>query len=97
MLDRVPTPAARPPYSRLLLDPAHYLWAERGPTLGKNGKSTDFLVFDPGGALLGTVSIPPIRILEIGLDHVLGVHVDELGIQYVRAYDLNRNSEGASS
>jgi hypothetical protein len=30
------------------------------------------------------------RVLEIGLDYVLGVFVDELGIEYVRVHELNR-------
>jgi hypothetical protein len=97
MLDRVPRPETRPPYSRLFLDPANYLWAERGPTSGREGEFTDFLVFDPEGVLLGTVSLPPIRVFEIGLDYVLGVYVDELGIQYVRVHELTRQLEGASS
>lgn len=90
MLERVPTPQSRPPYSSLHLDPANHLWVERGPTSGKEGESTDFLVFDSNGVLLGTVTFPSVRVLEVGLDYVLGVHVDQLGIQYVRVYRLIR-------
>jgi hypothetical protein len=97
MLDQVPTPESRPPYSRLLLDPADNLWAERGPTPGEEETSTDFLVFDSAGVLLGIVSLPPIRVLEIGLDYVLGVYTDQVGIQYVHSHELKRQGEGISS
>jgi hypothetical protein len=90
MLNQVPVPESRPPYSRIILDPAGNLWVERGPTPRREGKGTDFLVFDSDGLLLGTVTLPPMRVLEIGLDYVLGVFVDELGIEYVRVHELNR-------
>jgi hypothetical protein len=92
MLDQVPVPEFRPPYSRILLDPAGDLWAERGPTRGRSGHATDFLVFDPDGLLLGVVVLPPIRVLEIGLDYVLGIYRDELEIQYLWIHELRKPS-----
>jgi hypothetical protein len=96
MLDEVPIRDWRPPYTQLNLDPVGHLWVERGPTAGKENESNDFLVFDPHGVLLGTVALPSVRVLEIGLDYVLGVYVDELGIQYVRAYELDRSLPNVS-
>jgi hypothetical protein len=90
MLDKVPIPESRPPYSGLILDPDGNLWVEQGPTAGGERLASDFLVFDPAGVLLGTVTLPSVRVLEIGLDYVLGVETDELGIQYVHAFGLNR-------
>ncbi len=59
-----------------------------------------FEVFAPDGTWLGTVALPPglergfvqyqAPYMEIGDDHVLGVWRDELGVQYVRMYRLNR-------
>jgi hypothetical protein len=92
MLDQVPAPEVRPSYSRILLDPMGNLWAERGPTGGMSGNSTDFLVFDPQGILLGVVTLPPVQILDIGSDYVLGVYEDELEIQYVRIHELRKPS-----
>jgi hypothetical protein len=91
MLDEVPVPRFRPPYGRILFDRAGHLWAERGPARGEYGDSTDFFVFDTHGVLLGVVNVPSIRILDIGLDYVLGVHEDALGIQYVRIYELRKD------
>jgi hypothetical protein len=93
MLDQVPIPESRPPYSRILLDHAGNLWAERGPTGGRPGGAVDFLVFDPEGILLGVVALPPIRVLEIGDDYVLGVFRDALEIQYLHLYELRKNPD----
>ena len=59
-----------------------------------------FDAFAPDGTWLGTVSLPPRLVrayihyrspyLEIGDDYVLGVWTDELDVQYVRMYRLNR-------
>jgi len=97
LLSQVQVPEFRPPYSRILLDPAGSLWAERGPTPGAREGWNDFLVFDPEGALLTVVSLPPIRVLEIGSDHVLGIYEDELEVQYVRLYALRRPPNGAGT
>jgi len=59
-----------------------------GAENGGPGDSRGYLVFDPEGHLLGTVPLPPVRILEIGLDYVLGVYQDELEIQYLHVHRL---------
>jgi hypothetical protein len=86
-------PETRPPYYRILLDNAGNLWAERGPTAGRPGGSVDFLVFDPEGILLGVVALPPIQVLDIGDDYVMGVFRDELEIQYVHLYELRKHPD----
>lgn len=46
-------------------------------------------VYAPDGILLGDIEIPmDFEIGEIGPDHVLGVHRDELDVQRVRMYEL---------
>ena len=48
-------------------------------------------VFRPDGIYLGTVKLPhDLRRIEIGPDYVLGVARDELGIEHVRMYGLDR-------
>ena len=95
MLDQVPLPEVRPAYSRILLDPAGNLWAERGPSAAGSSNTVDFLVFGLEGSLLGVVALPPIQVLEIGPDYVLGIHRDELEIQSVRVHVLRKDSKGA--
>jgi len=61
-----------------------------------------FSVFDADGVWLGRVALPPglpwlrghnlrYPILEIGRDYVLGVWVDDLGVEQVRLYRIEKN------
>jgi hypothetical protein len=48
-------------------------------------------VFDPEGRLLGSAEVPSnLTIFEIGPDYVLGVEIDELGVQRPVLYGLMR-------
>lgn len=48
-------------------------------------------VFRPDGVYLGTVQLPhDLEVEEIGADYVLGKTTDDLDIQYVRVYGLDR-------
>ena len=48
-------------------------------------------VFRPDGVYLGTVKLPQdLDVMEIGMDYVLGVARDELGVEYVQVYGLDR-------
>jgi hypothetical protein len=90
MLDQVSIPQERPPYSQIILDQAGNLWVERGPIGGGVARYVDFLVFDPQGVLLGVVTLPPMRVLEIGQDYVMGVYQDELEVEYLHVYELRK-------
>ena len=53
-------------------------------------------VFRPDGVYLGTVQLPPdLGVREIGQDYVLGIVRDELDIQYVWMYGLDRGGGGS--
>ena len=48
-------------------------------------------VFRPDGAYLGTVKLPhELEVTEVGEDYVLGVTRDEMGVEYIRLYRLER-------
>lgn len=50
------------------------------------------LVLDPGGRWLGRVEVPEdFRVMEIGMDEVLGVWHDELDVQHPRVLHLRRD------
>ncbi len=52
-------------------------------------------VFRPDGVYLGTVKLPhDLRITEIGADYILGVVRDEMDVQYVWMYGLERGGTG---
>ncbi len=71
-----------------------------GAVLHCRRRSSTFEVFAPDGTWLGSVELPPglergfiqyqAPYMEIGTDYVLGVWRDELDVQYVRMYRLNR-------
>lgn len=47
-------------------------------------------VFRPDGRYLGTVMMPRLDKVEIGTDYVLGVMRDDLGVEFVKMFDLDR-------
>lgn len=52
-------------------------------------------VFRPDGVYLGTVKLPhDLRITEIGADYILGVFRNEMDVQYVWMYGLDRGGAG---
>ena len=88
-LDQMDVPDSRPAYGRLLAGADGSLWAAeqaRYPTIPR-----DWTVFGPDGRLLGTVVMPArFTVFQIGIDWVLGVGLDELDVEYVRLYRLEK-------
>ena len=53
-------------------------------------------VFRPDGVYLGAVKLPPdLRITEIGADYILGIVRDDMDVQYVWVYGLDRGGGGS--
>ena len=88
ILQQVPRPTRQPPYSDIRLDESGNLWVRLGPTREGPPFWVDHKVFDSRGALLGTLPLPPIRVLEIGGDYILGIYEDELEVDYLHLYPL---------
>jgi hypothetical protein len=48
-------------------------------------------IFDRDGAVSGRVMAPQgFSVLEIGGDYILGVYRDDMGVEYLRQYSLQR-------
>ncbi len=88
VLAQVTIPTVRPHYTRLVLDRVGNLWVERDRANGATPESVVHLVFDRTGALLGVVALPPIMVLEIGDDYVMGIYGDELGVEYLQVHPI---------
>jgi hypothetical protein len=87
-------PATLPAFAELLVDAGGYLWAQGYPTPGVEGPNS-WSIFNPEGRLLGEVKTPAgLDLHQIGQDFLLGVWRDELDVQYVRMYALERASGG---
>jgi hypothetical protein len=89
-LSEVPFPEALPIFHGLLVDRTGHLWVEDYKPFWDD--SHTWTILSPGGAWLGNMETPAaMRVTEIGPDYVLGVWRDELGIEYVKQYRLNRS------
>lgn len=87
----LPTPEYLPAHGRLLADRLGHLWVEEYTTL-ERGK-TAWLIFDQAGRLRARVTLPGLfQPLEIGTDYVLGVGRDDLDVEHVRTYRLERRA-----
>jgi hypothetical protein len=77
-----------PPYDRLLVDATGALWVANGQI---PGEPIRWVILDGDGRLVGRLETPEgLRPMEIGVDHILALATDELGIEEVRLYGLQR-------
>ncbi|MDE2980104.1 MAG: hypothetical protein OXU74_02815 [Gemmatimonadota bacterium] len=80
------------------VDTTGHLWLQ--PYYVAGAQPPPFEIHAPDGTWLGSVSVPPGRrrafiqyqapYMEIGEDYILGVWTDELDVQYVRMYRINK-------
>lgn len=88
-ISTLPVPDVFPPYVGFATDALGYLWVEDYPRPGD--EVPVWTIFDSRGVLSGRVTTPDnVSILEIGEDYLLGVYRDELGVEYVHVYSLER-------
>lgn len=57
-LARIPTPATRPAYDKLLVDSLGYLWAEVAKGWARRNESSSWNIFAPNGEWLGALDLP---------------------------------------
>jgi hypothetical protein len=78
-----------PPYSAITVDPTGHVWIENYRHFTE--PTSEWAVFSPSGEWLGQVRMPDgLQVLEIGADYIIGIAVDNLGVNYVRQYELRR-------
>jgi hypothetical protein len=83
-------PETMPAFEDLKLDAEGRLWVEAYSPPGSAADSSRWRVFDPQGRRLGEVTMPEgFRPLEIGSDYVLGLWIDEQGVEHVRGYGID--------
>lgn len=85
-------PNTHPAFRRVLADEVDHLWIQEYTLPGEAGPNPVWTVFDPEGHVLGFMDTPAgLRIFEIGEDYLLGYATDELGVEYVQLWSLNRS------
>jgi hypothetical protein len=85
-------PTSIPFFDHLLADRESHLWVRRvsWPEEG----STLWDIFDPAGRLLTSLRTPAgLQVHDIGADYMLGVWKDELEVEYLRMYALDRGEQ----
>lgn len=83
-------PDAMPAHGDLLTDALGNLWVNefRGPA----DAESSYTVFDADGALVGRITLPDrFEMIEVGSDYVLGTYTDDLDVEYLRVYRLDRD------
>ena len=89
-LDAFPLPESFPAFSAIEVDLLGNLWVREYNLPGQEDRAL-WTVFDPEGLVQGFVETPPdLVIYEIGEDYILGKVLDELRVEYVQLWPLNR-------
>ena len=82
-----------PAHGALFADALGYLYVEDYRLPGEEVPT--FNVFDPQGRLTGRLQLPAgLQVLEVGEDYLLGLYRDELDVEYLRLYALERPDRG---
>lgn len=92
-LAEVPVPDSVPAVSGLILSSTGEFWVRKTPFLPtrSTGGSAAYDIFDSEGRWLGEVSTPAGLIIhEVGEDYVLGVRRDEMDVEQVWLYGLEK-------
>jgi len=93
LFSQMPIPDTLPAFQSLQVDEVGWLWAElyaRDPNSPKQ-----WMIFDPEGRAHGTIETPGgLDVQSIGEDFILGVWLDEFGVEQVRRHSLRRVSAG---
>lgn len=97
MLAEIPRSDHQPAFEDVLVSPAGEVWVGeyRGPEMalpGARSPSREWLIFDPAGVLKARLRTPVgFQPLRVGTDEVVGVYVDEFGVESVVVYAVLRD------
>ena len=91
-IEALPTPATRPAFVRIRVDPTGAVWLELYRGISEMDRPPEWLVLASDGTWLGTIKVPDrFSVTDITLDAVLGVWRDELDIEHPQVLRLRRN------
>lgn len=88
----VPVAERLPVFTSVIADALDHLWVEEFEVPGEEREGVLWTVVDAAGSVLGFVETPDgLEIYEIGEDFILGRIRDELGVEYVQVWPLERS------
>lgn len=90
--EEVPVAETFPAFDEIIADALGHLWVQEYDLPGEQRPNPLWTVFDPEGRVLGFVETPAgLDIYEIGADYILGRATDDLGVEYMQLWSLDRN------
>ena len=96
LVNAAPLPQSFPAFYAIEVDALGYLWVREYDLPGEDRDRPLWTVFDPDGIVLGFVETPPgLVIYEIGADYLLGKVRDELRVEYIQLWPLDRSGAQA--
>jgi hypothetical protein len=96
LVNAAPLPQSFPAFYAIEVDALGYLWVREYDLPGEDRDRPLWTVFDPDGIVLGFVETPPgLVIYEIGADYILGKVRDELRVEYIQLWPLDRSDAQA--
>ena len=96
MFAMIPRSERQPAFEDILADSGGELWVGgyRGPEMalpGARSPARDWLVFDDSGVLKALIPTPiGFQPLYLGTNEVIGVFIDELGVESIQVYEVVR-------
>ena len=87
----VPVSEHLPAFTSMMADALDHLWVEEYEAPGEEVPGVIWCVFDPDGEVLGFVETPEgLLIYEIGVDYILGRVRDEMDVEFIQVWPLER-------
>ena len=87
----VPVSDHLPAFASMMADALDHLWVEEFEPPGEEVPGVIWCVFDPDGEVLGFVETPEgLLIYEIGEDYILGRVRDEMDVEFIQVWPLER-------
>ena len=87
----VPFPEVMPTFDKLIVDRTGHLWVRKYQPSWEDSQT--WFTFNSDGRWLGEVGVPTtLAITDIGADYILGIWRDEMDVEYVRMYSLDRGN-----
>ena len=87
----VPVSDHLPAFASMMADALNHLWVEEYEPPGEELPGVIWCVFDPDGEVLGFVETPEgLLIYDIGEDYILGLVTDEMDVEFIQLWPLDR-------
>jgi len=88
-LSQAAYPEFKQAFEAIVSDDEGTLWVRSPSAFGS--ETERWTVYGPGGTSVAALDLPAgLRVVDVGPEHVLAVWVDELDLEYVRSYRINK-------